>query len=208
MLGGKLSSMFRSAADRFGSTALGSALSDAKSSVQDKLGDALGGLKNRIQSALSDETGAADGDPDAWNFPRSDSDVPVEAAADEAATNLAGADEELSQAAGWVKPQAGMHDVVIHGSPGPGGGFVRDGASVGADEVAASIRANPNYGGGPVRLISCYAACNGSAQALATELDVEVVAPDWKVYLWPNGDLSVGRGASYAGGAWRSFKPQ
>lgn len=64
----------------------------------------------------------------------------------------------------------GQHNVVLHGDAD---GFV--GATV--DDVAAAVRADPAYGGQPVCLLSCNSASNGSAQALATQLDVPVQAP-------------------------------
>ena len=64
----------------------------------------------------------------------------------------------------------GQHNVVLHGDAN---GFV--GATV--DDVAAAVRADPAYGGQPICLLSCNSASNGSAQALATQLDVPVQAP-------------------------------
>lgn len=85
------------------------------------------------------------------------------------------ADDLVSKRVADRAPVAtGQHNVVLHGDAD---GFV--GASV--EDVAAAVRADPSYGGQPICLLSCNSAANGSAQALANELGVSVMAPTGRV---------------------------
>jgi hypothetical protein len=89
-----------------------------------------------------------------------------------------------------VRPEPGFHDVVVHGErngmfrPGMIG---NDGADLPANythpnQIADAIRTNPNWDGGPVRLVSCHSgvAAEGlpaPAQQVADALGVPVIAP-------------------------------
>ena len=84
-------------------------------------------------------------------------------------TTLVAGDAVSIRVADRVPVASGHHNVVLHGDAN---GFV--GASV--DDVAAAVRADPAYGGQPICLLSCNSASNGSAQALATQLDVPMQA--------------------------------
>ncbi|MEE1802901.1 hypothetical protein ACIQVO_35445 [Streptomyces sp. NPDC101062] len=115
----------------------------------------------------------------------------------------------------------GKHDVVIHGTnqgvflPGrvnSSGKILMD-FEVHPSHISDAIRSNPNYGGGPVRLISChsgYAAPNSVelplAQSVANDLGVPVMAPTNKV------GTSAGLGMEQTpeignNGYWRTFLP-
>ncbi|MFI1004991.1 hypothetical protein ACH4RD_34505, partial [Streptomyces galbus] len=124
-----------------------------------------------------------------------------------------------------VKPMDGYHDVVVHGNRQ---GYFEPGRrnAAGVDfpapdthpsHIAEAIRNNPNYDGGPIRLISCHsgavptdAAGNpvglSAAQAVANELGVPVKAPTDKVgtdrFAGPQQTPKV-----YSDGYWRTFLP-
>jgi hypothetical protein len=91
-----------------------------------------------------------------------------------------------------AKPEPGFHDAVVHGEPD--GTFLpgligEDGANhpsnpTHPNQIADAIRNNPNYTGGPVRLVSCHsgtvdpdAGVEPAAQGVADSLGVPVLAP-------------------------------
>lgn len=93
-------------------------------------------------------------------------------------------------------PEAGMFDVIGHGSP-------NDVAGRSAAEVADSIRAAS--GGQDIRLLSCRTGCpTGSfAQDLANNLGVRVKAPTTDIGASSRGNtLTI-----FDGGEWRWFSP-
>jgi hypothetical protein len=121
-----------------------------------------------------------------------------------------------------VMPRPGFHDVVVHGERN---GLVRPGL-VGEDgdnypanfthpnQVAESVRNNPNYDGGPVRLIVCHSGTVDPAagslpvgQQMANSLGVPVLAPTDSV-----GVRRYGSGqqepAIQNDGEWVLFNPQ
>jgi hypothetical protein len=121
-----------------------------------------------------------------------------------------------------VKPEPGYHDVVVHGEPNGTfrpGLIGEDGADYPANythpnQIADAIRNNPNYTGGPVRLVSCHsgtvdpeAGVAPAAQQVANLLGVPVVAPNDAV-----GVSRYGSGAQVprirGGGTWIPFHPQ
>jgi hypothetical protein len=120
-----------------------------------------------------------------------------------------------------VRPEPGLHDVVVHGERN---GLVRPGI-IGADgvnmpgnfthpyQVAEAVRNNPHYDGGPVRLIACHSgAVDAGAgvppvgQQVADALAVPVMAPTNAVGVLPNGppsQIPLMRG----NGTWTMFYP-
>ncbi|NJC12658.1 uncharacterized protein YukE [Micromonospora profundi] len=95
-----------------------------------------------------------------------------------------------------VRPLDGHHDVIVHGTdegyfvPGKvsAGGAHMDGNATDAAQIAAAVRENPAYDGGPLRLVSCYAGTVKSdldavplGQRVADELGVSVLAPTARV---------------------------
>ncbi len=119
-----------------------------------------------------------------------------------------------------VRPLAGYHDVVVHGERN---GLARPGmvGSNGADmpanythphQIADAIRGNPNYDGGPVRMVVCHSGVPGTgdvvppAQQVANALGVPVIAPTNSV-----GVLRHGRHAQepiiQGNGTWETFYP-
>ncbi|UGY92837.1 hypothetical protein [Streptomyces gobiensis] len=122
-----------------------------------------------------------------------------------------------------VKPLDGHHDVVVHGNnkgyfePGrvnaAGKGFPA--GDTHPNHIADAIRNNPNYTGGPVRLVSCHSGTVAAhladtsvpaAQALANELSVPVKAPTNKVGTYKSGGTGQ-EPVIFGGGYWRTFLP-
>ncbi|MFJ5111199.1 hypothetical protein ACIQAD_11200 [Streptomyces sp. NPDC088551] len=120
-----------------------------------------------------------------------------------------------------VARDPGKHDVIIHGTnegvflPGrvnSAGKTLMD-FEVHPTHISDVIRSNPNYDGGPVRLISChsgYAAPNSVelplAQRVANDLGVPVTAPTNKVGTSP--ELGPGQTPQIGNnGYWRTFLP-
>ncbi|MEO8841913.1 MAG: hypothetical protein ABI704_10110 [Kofleriaceae bacterium] len=125
---------------------------------------------------------------------------------------LGGGDEELRIAAKLVPPEPGMLDVVVHGSIDD---FM---VTVGGRDISIDHRALAKYiekSGVPydrIRLLSCKAGMHpkGVAQHLANKLGVPVLAPTEKLYIHPDGKMTVGpaetRDLGKAG--WQEFKPE
>jgi filamentous hemagglutinin len=127
-----------------------------------------------------------------------------------AGASLVGADGDLRRAAGWVKPQKGVFDLVVHGEAS--GFFVQtaDGnwTKISTNNLSQYMKAN-GYAGEPVRLISCgTGACNATAaQKLANQIGAPVTAPSDTVWIHPNGTLTVGPNQNVNSGTWNSFSP-
>ncbi|MEV1076080.1 WXG100 family type VII secretion target [Micromonospora parva] len=121
-----------------------------------------------------------------------------------------------------VRPLEGHHDVIVHGTdqgyfvPGKvsADGVHMDGNATNAAQIAAAVRENPAYDGGPLRLVSCYAGtvkpdvdAAPLAQQVADELGVSVLAPTVRVgtQRWaaePQPPVVEN------GGSWEVFVPQ
>jgi hypothetical protein len=94
-------------------------------------------------------------------------------------------------------PEAGMFDVIGHGTPSSVSGMS-------SSELAAQIRANSGWAGQDVRLLSCSTGCpsGGFAQGLANDLGVTVRAPSTDIYVSSRGGITFD-----PGGYWRTFTP-
>ncbi|HET7661684.1 MAG TPA: hypothetical protein VFK66_14935 [Oryzihumus sp.] len=110
-----------------------------------------------------------------------------------------------------VRPLDGHYDVAAHGNElqvqvhGTEGQAER----LGADKLAKLIVEQPDYDGGPVRLLSCFTGSSptGIAQQLADRLGVNVVAPSSKLWMWPDGEMAVGLDWKRPNGAWVTHEP-
>ncbi len=115
----------------------------------------------------------------------------------------------------------GFHDIVVHGNPQ---GYFLPGrinhagvdfhlGEVHAGHIVQAVRNNPDYTGGPVRLLSCHSArvLDGideilAAQRVANDLGVPVKAPTEAVGIYPH--LPPGQASIvFNGGYWRTFLP-
>ncbi|MFE7115106.1 RHS repeat-associated core domain-containing protein, partial [Streptomyces sp. NPDC057654] len=101
---------------------------------------------------------------------------------------------------------AGHHDVVAHGSRD---GFLEmPNGGVNGGQIVDAVTNNPNYTGGPLRLMVCHSGADSSgiAQQVANELGVTVTAPTNKVGTNPR--LGPGQTPQIAdSGYWRTFLP-
>ena len=107
-----------------------------------------------------------------------------------------------------AEPEAGFQDVIIHGTPddfGNSPGSWDNGGNLSPQQLGQQIANDPNYEGGPLRLISCgTGSCGASAaQNLANELGVPVLAPSSTVYSYLTGALNVAND-----GGWGLFLPK
>lgn len=116
--------------------------------------------------------------------------------------------DKLYEYARNITPLDGYEDQVIHGDKF---GFeIRDLDGKTASfytprEFAEILRQDPNYHGGNIRLISCYAGAEDgiAAQALANQLGVDVLAPSDVLIVYPDGSMKIG----YDGkGKWILYK--
>ncbi|WP_236243943.1 putative T7SS-secreted protein [Streptomyces sp. CC210A] len=100
----------------------------------------------------------------------------------------------------------GEHDVVAHGSRG---GFLEMSEGyVNGGQIVDAVTNNPNYNGGPLRLMVCHSGADSSgiAQQIANELGVTVRAPTDMV--GTNRRLGAGQTPQIANdGYWRVFLP-
>ena len=108
-----------------------------------------------------------------------------------------------------IKPLDGYEDIVVHGDPYS---FIFKDSNgkesyVSFKEFADILRSSPVYNGADIRLISCETAAEGSvtAQALANELGVTVLAPTDIVGVYPDGEMFVGLTGE---GSWVKIKPK
>ncbi|MGW1986785.1 putative T7SS-secreted protein [Streptomyces collinus] len=100
----------------------------------------------------------------------------------------------------------GEHDVVAHGSRD---GFLETpNGPVNGGQLVDAVRNNPNYNGGPLRLMVCHSGADSSgiAQQIANEMGVTVRAPTDRVGTNPL--LGPGQIPQIDnGGYWRTFLP-
>ncbi|MEW1611591.1 MULTISPECIES: putative T7SS-secreted protein [unclassified Streptomyces] len=100
----------------------------------------------------------------------------------------------------------GEHDVVAHGSRD---GFLEmPGGNVNGGQIVDAVTNNPNYGGGPLRLMVCHSGADSSgiAQQIANELGTTVRAPTERVGTSPI--LGTGQVPRIDNdGYWRIFLP-
>lgn len=116
-----------------------------------------------------------------------------------------------------VKPIEGYEDVVCHGDKL---GFAfrdADGkeSSISVNELADILRKDPSYKGGAIRLLSCETGAEDAitAQALADEMNVNVLAPTDFLWIGSEGQMRicVDQKTAMKGistGEWRLFKPK
>ncbi|MFI0990496.1 RHS repeat-associated core domain-containing protein [Streptomyces exfoliatus] len=103
----------------------------------------------------------------------------------------------------------GYHDVVVHGYPHGFSDAFDGGKLYDHRLLVARLQNDPNYKGGPVRLISCNTGCDGAtaAQNVSNSLGVEVLAPSEVVWAFPNGRLRVSPKPYGRTGEWVTFRP-
>ncbi|MFF5013969.1 WXG100 family type VII secretion target [Streptomyces sp. NPDC001165] len=192
--------------------------------------EAVFGNSLRLNSAALDEMGKAR----YWKLLRSeDSKVPVpptkpgdfELVSGDPVyfgkgTTTIGYDERTLNNLQRVARMPGVHDVVVHGTnegvflPGrinTAGRTITD-FEVHPNHIVDAIRSNPNYHGGPVRLISCHSGADAKppalplGQSVANELGVPVYAPTNKV--GTSAELGLNQTPTIGNnGYWRIYLP-
>lgn len=123
---------------------------------------------------------------------------------------LKGDDHEMAMAAKLVVPKPGTLDVMVHGSVDE---FV---VMLGGKEVKLSHRSFAKYIKSKgikftrLRLLSCKAGMHpkGVAQHLSNKLGVPVEAPSDKLYIHPDGTMTIGPHETRNTGKWEEFTPQ
>ncbi|KQC37448.1 hypothetical protein UK82_15745 [Frankia sp. ACN1ag] len=85
-------------------------------------------------------------------------------------------DHRMRDAASAVRPLAGVYTADLHGTPGS---FIVDGTTLDGRDLGRLIRADGEWRGRPIRLVSCETGRGEApvAQDLADHLGVPVVAP-------------------------------
>ncbi|MFF4209055.1 WXG100 family type VII secretion target [Streptomyces sp. NPDC001796] len=209
---------------------LGGAGSTAQVAVENGGISAVFGDSLRLNSAALDQMGKSR----TWNLLRSeDSKVPVPPtkpgdyeliSGDPVyfgkSTTTIGYDQRTLNNLQRVGRMPGVHDVVVHGTnegvflPGRvnmAGKTLTD-FEVHPNNIVDAIRSNPNYHGGPVRLISCHSGADAKppelplAQSVANELGAPVYAPTDKVGTSP--DLGLNQTPTIGNnGYWRIYLP-
>jgi hypothetical protein len=123
---------------------------------------------------------------------------------------LAGHDDEVKLAAKLVPPEPGKLDVIVHGDV-DSFYVVRDGTELRLDprQLAAYIRKS-GIKFGRIRLLACQGGVHpkGAAQHLANALGVPVEAPSDKLYIHPDGTLSIGPAPNRNTGKFIEFEPK
>lgn len=116
--------------------------------------------------------------------------------------------DKLNENAKNVAPIDGFFDVAMHGSP-RSVGFRTKETNMSARTLATVIRHSKGYSGQNIRLLSCNtgkvvgeAYC--FAEELANALGVTVTAPNKALYIFPDGQLRIGK---YGDGEFLVFKP-
>ncbi len=108
-----------------------------------------------------------------------------------------------------IKPIEGYQDIICHGDKESFSYKDLDGNEINLTprEFAEILKNSPVFEGGPVRLISCQAGAVDSftAQYIANQLGVSVLAPTDIVYVYPDGEMKVGK---YNTGSWALFGPK
>jgi len=76
--------------------------------------------------------------------------------------------------------------------------------------LAKLIEGNPEFTGQNIRLLSCNTgvSCNGIAQNLANKLNVDVKAPNDFLWIYPNGEITIGAIQYINTGEFILFQPK
>ncbi|MFI0262542.1 WXG100 family type VII secretion target [Streptomyces sp. NPDC017056] len=130
-------------------------------------------------------------------------------------TTTIGYDTRTLSNAERVRRIPGRHDIVVHGTDegtfiaghmNPAG-KMKTTYHISPHQVVEAIRNNPNYTGGPVRLVSCHSGAGAEplAQSVANELGVPVYAPTNRMGV--DRKLGVQEPVIDKGGYWRIFLP-
>ena len=116
--------------------------------------------------------------------------------------------DALFERAKKITPIEGFEDIVIHGDVN--GFTIKDLAgnettNYTPRQFAEILKEDPNYHGGPIRLLACDSGKGDGfpAQSLANLLGVDVLAPTDKVIVYDDGTIKLGFNGQ---GEWKLFK--
>lgn len=174
----------------------------------------LSAMKRRARDPKTGETYLVPGDMTYEEWRKSvDNSGKSDIIKAEPASIYVNSSDALFSNAKQIKPIANYEDMVIHGD---NKGFeIQDKEGNTASqytpkEFADILLSDPNYHGGNVRLISCEAGKGETcaAQMLANALGVDVMAPTDIVWVFPDGNIIIGKTEFENTGEWKTFKPQ
>lgn len=110
-----------------------------------------------------------------------------------------------------IKPIEGYQDIVCHGDKTGFSYKDLDGNEINLTprEFAEILKNSSVFEGRPVRLISCQSGADGSftAQYIANQLGVDVLAPTDTVFVYPDGEMVVGPSIKENTGTWKIYSP-
>lgn len=180
-------------------------------------GTATGGTEapRGVGSAMPTEEDPTSPGPPPSSFARPATEPPpldsIEEAPSGSRSNFMAEDEAFVDNVALAGRIEGYHDVIVHGSGsdfGPTADAWDRGANFSHRVLANLIRHDPDYSGGPIRLIACSKAEGATAaQNLANKLGVEVLAANDTVWAFPGGHLVVGPTPFAPMGGWEHFYP-
>ena len=121
-------------------------------------------------------------------------------------------DDPLFKNALNIKPIQGYEDIISHGDGKYFYAYGNDGTEYkySPKEFVELIKNSQNYNGGAIRLLACDAGAlvNGTAQQIANELKVNVLAPTKALWIYPDGDMFVASTRFERDGEWKVFRPE
>jgi hypothetical protein len=129
-----------------------------------------------------------------------------------AQSNFMAKGDNFPRYAAKAPPLAGHHDVIVHGNPTSFGATPsawKQGTNFDHRVLANRLKHDPQYKGGPIRLMSCRTGAPNAtaAQNLANKMGVNVVAPSDTLWAYSSGKLSIGPTANAGTGSWVNFTP-
>lgn len=111
-----------------------------------------------------------------------------------------------------IKPIDGYQDIVCHGDKNGFSYIDLDGNEIAMTprEFVEILKSSPVYEEKPIRLISCQAGAVDSftAQYIANQLGVDVLAPTDIVFVYPDREIFVGPSIFQKTGTWKMYSPQ
>lgn len=132
--------------------------------------------------------------------------------AEPVSTRFVNSSEKLYENAKNIKPIKGYEDIVIHGDKTGFSYKDKNGKEYvyTVREFAEILKESNVYNGGNIRLVSCETGAEGAvtAQALANQLNVSILAPTDIAWVMPNGKIIIGPTEFENTGTWKEFKPQ
>ena len=118
-------------------------------------------------------------------------------------------DAKTLKAVAHITPEKGYYDVITHGTE-DSFHVLHNGKWVKVDHRwLANFMKSKGYRGEKIRLLACETGSDKAriAQDLANKVGAPVLAPSEKVWVYPDGSLSVGKTLQDHTGKWNTFTP-